>query len=69
MFNNISQERYDELIWLWGEESNDPDTQEWREELTEEEAALVASWDRSARIEIRKLCEFILELTPDVLSF
>ena len=60
----ITKERFDYLLWAWGEESEDPETQAWREELTEEEAELVDSWDRCARIEIRKLCERILELTP-----
>lgn len=62
----ITEERFDYLLWAWQEESEDPETQEWREELTEEEAKLVASWDRTARIEIRKLCERILELCPEV---
>lgn len=61
----ISKERYDYLLWAWGEESEDPETQEWRDELTEAEEMLVSSWDRAARIEIRKLCERILDLTPD----
>lgn len=61
----ISEKRREYLFWAWGEESEDPETQEWRDELTEAEEMLVSSWDRAARIEIRKLCERILEFTPD----
>lgn len=61
MLNTISEERYDELSWLWGEESNDPETQEWREELTEDEAKLVASWDKAFNLGVKSLCEQILQ--------
>ena len=63
---DISKLRYDELLILWGEETNDPETQEWREELTIWEARLVESWDRAAYIGVRNLCERILELSPDL---
>ena len=41
----ISEERQDELSELFWAETNDEDSQEWRNELTAEEAALVAKWD------------------------
>ena len=60
MFENISKNRYEFLSWAWGEESNDPETQEWREELTPEEEALIASWDKAYNIGVKSLCRQIL---------
>ena len=60
MFDNISKERWEQLQWFWGEESSDPDTQEWRDELTSEEAALVSSWDRAFNQGVKSLCQQIL---------
>lgn len=57
----ISSDRIDELYSLWGSESSDPDTQEWREDLSESEASLVASWDKSFSLGVRCLCERILQ--------
>ncbi len=45
--SKIAYERKEELSQLWGAESNDPDTQEWRYDLTYEERGLVDSWDNS----------------------
>lgn len=60
MFDNISKERYELLQWLWGEESEDPDTQEWRSDLTSAEEQLVASWDKSFNLGVKSLCQQIL---------
>lgn len=38
-------EREDELYSYFLNESNDPASEEWRYELTDEEAELVARWD------------------------
>ena len=57
---NISKQRYDELFYLWNEESNDPGTQEWRDELTFDEARLVSSWDKSFNLGVKSLCEQII---------
>lgn len=38
-------ERYEELQRYFWDESNDPETQEWREDLTADEAAMVEQWD------------------------
>ena len=43
----VSQERRDFLDYLWGEETNDPETWEWRDDLNAEELALVESWDQA----------------------
>lgn len=41
----MTEERYQDLIWLWENETSSEETQEWREELTPEEEALVENWD------------------------
>lgn len=41
----ITPEREDQLNYFWENETNDPDTSEWRDELTPEEMALVNEWD------------------------
>lgn len=45
--SEVSYERKEELSHLLENESNDPDTQEWREELTYEEFELVDSWTKA----------------------
>ena len=47
MRHRISQERRDFLDYLWGEETSDPESWEWRDDLNAEETALVESWDRA----------------------
>lgn len=42
----ISQERKEYLLDLWFEETNEDWTQAWRNELNQEECALVNLWDR-----------------------
>lgn len=58
----ITEERKNELLWLWGEETNDPDTQEWREDLTPEEEAQVAEWDANAERGMGEMARRTLEL-------
>lgn len=57
---DINKQRYDELLYLWGEETNDPETQEWREDLTIQEARLVASWDKAFNLGVKSLCQQII---------
>lgn len=38
-------QRYEELQRYFWDETNDPETQEWREDLTADEAAMVEQWD------------------------
>jgi len=40
---------------LWGNETGDPATEEWREELTSEEWALVERWDNNYAAAFAKL--------------
>ena len=43
--NDLDMLRLERMRWCWGEETNDPETQKWREDLTEDEQRLVDSWD------------------------
>lgn len=54
---NISPEREEELIWLWDNETEEPETQEWREDLTADEAVYVEQWEKQFAIGIRSLLE------------
>lgn len=49
-----------ELRTLFWAETNEAWTQEWREELTAEEAELVAAWDEQAALGMGRLCREIL---------
>ena len=57
----ITKERFEELNSYFWQESNDIETQEWREELTAEEAALIDEWDEQNRLCMLRMCEKILE--------
>ena len=57
----VSEERIAFLDYLWSEETEDPVTMEWRDELNAEEAALVASWDE-------KYCSAVGTLAMDILG-
>ena len=41
----LTETRYQYLMWLWENETNDEETQEWRYELDQEEQELVDRWD------------------------
>ena len=41
----MTEEQRNYLYQLWCEETNDPETEEWRENLTPEETAVVEEWD------------------------
>lgn len=58
----IGDDRIEELRWCFDNESNDPESQEWRENLTEVEADLIEQWDMRIETQICKLCSDILEL-------
>lgn len=57
----ISPSRYEELNDNFWAETNEEWTQEWRNELTPEEAALVRSWDKQTDEGLRRMCQRILE--------
>lgn len=58
----VSEERRDFLDYLWGEETSDPETWEWRDELDAEEQALVESWDQAYARGVGMLVEDILAI-------
>ena len=60
----VSEERIALLDFWWDtEDPYDPESMEWRDELTAEEAALVASWDEAYARGIRMMSEDILALS------
>ena len=58
----VSEGRRDYLDYLWGEETSDPETWEWRDDLDAEELALVESWDRTYAQATLKICQDMLAL-------
>lgn len=56
----VPEERIGFLNDLWGEETSDPETWEWRDDLDAEELALVESWDRAYAQGVGTLAEDIL---------
>ena len=60
MEHDLTQERRDHLYWLWSEETEAPETQEWRDDLTPAEAAYVASLDRGYRAGCTQIATAIL---------
>lgn len=52
----------EELEALFWDETNEEWTQAWREDLTQEEVALVAQWDERVRKGMLKMCQDILRL-------
>ena len=60
----VSEERRAWMDFWWDvEDPYDPESMEWRDELTAEEAALVASWDEAYARGIRMMSEDILDLS------
>lgn len=53
-------ERYEELQRYFWAETNDPETLEWREDLTADEAAMVERWDAQTSAGISQLSQDIL---------
>ena len=58
----ISPSRREELSSLFWNETNEEWTQEWRDDLTPEEATLVRQWDKRSAEGMASLCRRILEL-------
>lgn len=57
----ITAEREEYLYSYWSEETEDVEAEEWREELTNEEQALVESWDQQYAVGIEKLMKSLEE--------
>jgi hypothetical protein len=58
----IDEDRLEDLQELWERETNDPDTQEWRDDLTQEEHQLVAEWDANYSNAVGAICKEITEV-------
>lgn len=58
----VTEEREAELAWYMDHETEDPETEEWREELTPDEAAMVEQWDEQYRMAFAAMAQRILEL-------
>lgn len=58
----ISEARMKELADNWNAETNDPETEEWRDDLTPQEAAIIADWDRGYADGMHQLCQEIMAL-------
>jgi len=56
----MDNERREELYRLWCEETNEAETQEWRQELAPEELDLVAQWDMGYAQGVNTLCSRLL---------
>lgn len=56
----ISEDRKNEIYDSWLAETNDPETEEWRDDLTAEEAALVDGWDEGFERGCFRLCKDIV---------
>lgn len=57
----ISEERKESLHSYWSEETEDVEAEEWREGLTDEEQALIGSWDRQYAVGIEMLMKSLEE--------
>lgn len=57
--------RREELLQNWHAETQEEWTQEWRDELTAEEADLVDDWDSRYVMVMRRMCEEILKLEAE----
>ena len=57
---SVSAEREQELRELFYAETNEPETEEWRESLSHEEQKMVDEWDKRVAIGLIALCDDIL---------
>lgn len=58
---DVLRDREEELAWFWGNETNDPETEAWRDELTADETAMVEQWDRQSTIGFQSIAKEILD--------
>ncbi|MBP3674048.1 MAG: hypothetical protein J6J18_09500 [Oscillospiraceae bacterium] len=64
---DVTAEREEELRSCFWDETNEPDSEEWREDLTEDEAAMVEQWDESSSNGFSRLAQDILNRESDCL--
>ena len=56
----MTDERREQLYDSWNHETDDPETQEWRDELTPEELEYVERLDNNFVTGVRHICTAIL---------
>lgn len=61
---DVPPEREEELSWCFWNETNDPETEEWRDELTTDEAAMVEQWDEQTARGFQALAQAISDRMP-----
>ena len=49
------------MSWCFWNETNDPETEEWRDELTPDEEAMVEQWDEQTARCFQTLAQAILD--------
>lgn len=59
---DVTEEREEELQSCFWNETNEPETEEWRENLTADEAAMVEQWDAQCLSGYQKLAQACLDL-------
>lgn len=62
--SQVTQEREAELQYCFWGETNEPETQEWREDLTKEESVLVEQWDEAVDEGLASMCRGFLVKDP-----
>ena len=65
---DVTAEREAELHSCFWEETNEPETQEWREDLTSDEAAMVEQWDETFAKAFSTMAQAILAYESDCLE-
>lgn len=59
---DVAEAREGELLSCFWNETNDPETEEWRENLTADEVAMVEQWDEQYLSGYQKLAQACLDL-------
>ena len=62
---SVGDDRIEQLRWCFDNETNAPETQEWRERLTEEEADLVEHWQTQYDNGFVKMCSDCVKYATD----
>lgn len=59
---DVAEDREEELLSCFWNETNEPESEEWRNELTDDEAAMVEQWDEQFLSSYQKLAQDCLDL-------
>lgn len=57
----ISDERMRELEWLFWNETDNPQTRQWRTCLTTREALLIARWDKQLAVSLKRIRRNVMQ--------